>query len=331
MNITIDIELKLIEYYLTPHTLRDTARVILGHKGTKAASAILAKHGIPKHSKEINRQLWEEANLIKYGVRNPSSSAEIKEKRKQSLQQKYGVDNIFQAKATKEQIKQTCLEKYGADHYNKTKEGQKKRKETCLARYGVDHYNKTAEGKTRREQTCISRYGVSAYTQTEEYKNKVRIKQKDSTAKQLATKRKNNTFACSTAEKKYFKVFQDLFGVTEVIPQYKEARYPFLCDFYIKSLDLFIELNFTWTHGGGLFTGCDKDLEKLILWQQKAQTSKYYQNAIETWTKRDPTKYKTAQDNCLNYLVFYTQNDLEIWLVEIANKLNTNTLPILKF
>ena len=170
----------------------------------------------------------------------------------------------------------------------------------------------------------MSRYGVSAYTQTEEYKNKVRIKQKESTAKQLATKRKNNTFACSAAEKKYLKVFQDLFGVTEVIPQYKEARYPFLCDFYIKSLDLFIELNFIWTHGGGLFTGSDKDLEKLILWQQKAQTSKYYQNAIETWTKRDLNTYKIARDNDLNYLVFYTQKDLELWLVEIANKLNTS-------
>ena len=317
MKVPEEIELKLIEYYLTPHTLQDTALTILGHKCTKAASAILAKHDIPKHSKEVVKTLRENTSLAKYGVKNHIASQAVKEKQRQTVRKRYGVDNVFQASVTKNKIKQTCLEKYGTTHYNKTPESKEKHKQTHLARYGVEHYNKTAEGKARREQTCINKYGVSWYTQTDTYKETAMAKQKESTAKQLATKRKNNTVNCSTAEKRYFVILQEVFGVDNVVAQYKEHRYPFLCDFYIKSKDLFIELNFIWTHGGKLFTGCTEDLEKLVLWQQKARCSRYYQTAIDTWTIRDVNKYKKAQENGLNYLVFYTQKDLDTWLAEV--------------
>ena len=324
MEITNEIELKVIEYYLVPHTLQDTASTVLGHKCTKATSAILAKYTIPKHSKEVVKALREETSLAKYGVKHHIASKEVKEKSQQTVREKYGVDNVFQATATKEQIKQTCLERYGTTHYNKTAESKEKHKTTYLAKYGVEHYNKTAEGKARHKQTCLNRYGVSSYTQTEAYKETRRAKQKESTIKQIATKRKNGTLACSSAEKRYLVVLQDIFGADEVVTQYKERRYPFLCDFYIKSKDLFIELNFTWTHGGKMFTGCTEDLEKLALWQQKAEASKYYQGAIETWTVRDIIKFKTAQENNLNYLAFYTQKELDSWLAEMQINCQAN-------
>lgn len=44
-----------------------------------------------------------------------------------------------------------------------------------------------------------------------------------------------------------------VFGNSNVCPQYTSERYPFLCDFYIKPLDLYIELNLYWTHGGHFF------------------------------------------------------------------------------
>ena len=316
MKVTNEIELKVIEYYQEPHTLQDTAMTILGHKCTNATSAILAKYNIPKHSKEKVKALREETCLAKYGVREYGASQDIKEKRQETVRTKYGVDNVFQASVTKEQIKQTYLEKYGVSHYNQTLESKEKHKTTCLAKYGVDHYNKTVEGKTRHKQTCIDRYGVSSYTKTDAYKATRKAKQKESTAKQLATKRKNNTLNCSVAEKRYLSVLQSVFGFEDVVAQYKESRYPFLCDFYIKSKDLFIELNFHWTHGGKMFTGCTEDLEKLTLWQQKAQLSKYYQNAIDTWTIRDLSKNKKAEENSLNYLVFYTQEDLDAWIAK---------------
>ena len=35
--------------------------------------------------------------------------------------------------------------------------------------------------------------------------------------------------------------------------QFSDNRYPFLCDFYIEKLDLFIEYNGHWTHGSHPF------------------------------------------------------------------------------
>lgn len=42
------------------------------------------------------------------------------------------------------------------------------------------------------------------------------------------------------------------FGPDDVVRQYRDPRYPFFCDFYVRSLDLFVECNFHWTHGLGL-------------------------------------------------------------------------------
>ena len=101
------------------------------------------------------------------------------------------------------------------------------------------------------------------------------------------------------------------YGEQDVIRQYQsDPRYPFACDFYIKSLDLFVELNLTWTHGGKQFVGSEEDLAKLAIWQEKAKHSKFYENAIETWTIRDVIKIQTAAKNNLNYKVYYKEADL---------------------
>ena len=87
---------------------------------------------------------------------------------------------------------------------------------------------------------------------------------------------------------------------------YKCDRYPYYCDFYIVEDDLFIELNAHWTHGGMPFDetneNCIKQLEE---WKEKAKTSKFYENAIQTWTVRDVQKLKCAKENNLNYKVIY--------------------------
>ena len=78
--------------------------------------------------------------------------------------------------------------------------------------------------------------------------------------------------------------------------QYRDKiRYPFRCDFYIPSEDLFIEANLHWTHGGRPFREDDPEcLTQLLDWQRKAATSKFYENAIQTWTVRDVLKLQSA-------------------------------------
>jgi hypothetical protein len=81
---------------------------------------------------------------------------------------------------------------------------------------------------------------------------------------------------------------------------------------------LYIECNFSWTHGKHWFNENDaNDLTKLQKWKDKH--SKYYDNAIKTWTIRDVAKRNTAEANNLNYLVFWKIDELEHWVNSIID------------
>ena len=123
-----------------------------------------------------------------------------------------------------------------------------------------------------------------------------------------------------------YQILCDKFGPEDVIRQYQDPRYKrsdwhlYLCDFYIKSLDLFIELNGYWTHWRHPFDPSNvKDLERLETLRSKSSTSRTYQNAIKVWTIDDPEKIRIAKDNNLNYLVVY---DFELAIKEFKEALD---------
>lgn len=120
------------------------------------------------------------------------------------------------------------------------------------------------------------------------------------------TKVINHTFNVSKPETQLYRYLCEIYGKQDVLRHYKCEKYPFYCDFYIKSKDLFIELNKHWTHGSKPYNKEDSDCEQqLLIWKEKAKTSQYYVNAINTWTVRDVNKLHTAQENNLNYIVIY--------------------------
>ena len=106
--------------------------------------------------------------------------------------------------------------------------------------------------------------------------------------------------------------------LSDVITQYKDDRYPFACDFYIPSLDLFIECNYRWTHGGKPYEGTEDD--KQIVQKWKAKNTKFYNNAIQTCTDRDINKRNIAKKNKLNYLFFYSILEIEKWIKDGKDK-----------
>ena len=56
--------------------------------------------------------------------------------------------------------------------------------------------------------------------------------------------KKNNSFNKSKEEEKYYSYLLHLYSSEDIVRQYYDKdRYPFHCDFYIKSEDLFIEVN----------------------------------------------------------------------------------------
>lgn len=82
--------------------------------------------------------------------------------------------------------------------------------------------------------------------------------------------------------------------------EYKEKRYPSRCDFYIPHVDLFIEYQGNWTHGGRPFTGSEADIVKLDKWKLLSKSKSYYKSAIHDWTVADVRKREIAKANNLN-------------------------------
>lgn len=251
---------------------------------------------------------------------------EIKEKTKRTLLERYG-DSHYN---NRNKCKQTCLEKYGVDSPMLLDSVKDKIKETNIKRYGVEWsaQNKEINQKTidtqikkyggvfnpeKVKKTNIEKYGVEKPFMSSDIQNKIRDKKDIILQKVNNTKRINGTFNSSNTEKASKTLLIKKFGIDNVIEQYKSDLYPFYCDFYIKNLDLYIECNYHWTHGGHIFNKDNiNDIEKLNKWKQK--NTKFYNNAINTWTHRDIEKFNCADKNNLNYKAFYSLDELKQYL-----------------
>lgn len=121
----------------------------------------------------------------------------------------------------------------------------------------------------------------------------------------------------SSFELTVFKKLVEKYGFDDVFYEYGfhpyDERYPFNCDFYIKSLDLFIELNIHFSHGGGWYMDTKED--KLRLEHLKSSPNKMSKETMNAWGKRDVEKRELAKKNQLNYLVFWDIDlyDFFIW------------------
>lgn len=193
------------------------------------------------------------------------------------------------------------------EHKNKIRDslrGKLKSEEHCKH---LSESHKTLNYLKNYERTCLQKYGVRNVFQNEEVKKKCNTP--EVVIKRFNAMRKNNTFNSSKREDYLYNILLTHFNKDDIIRQYGDSRYPFHCDFYIKSLDLFIELNAYWTHNNKPFDVTNKNhLSELRDWEQKATTSKHYKNAIEVWTKRDVEKLKSLTNNKLNYILIYDMN-----------------------
>lgn len=132
------------------------------------------------------------------------------------------------------------------------------------------------------------------------------------------TKKKNNSLNVSKPEEFCSQLLKQYFE--DVQCQYKCEEFPFAVDFYIPQLNLFIDLNFHWTHGKEPFNENNTQHQKqLEQWRQRSEKSKFYSNAIYTWTDLDVRKSIITEQNGINRLVFYKQSTFENWLEEIKH------------
>lgn len=195
-----------------------------------------------------------------------------------------------------ETIKNTKFLKYGDENYNNST----KTNETCKQKYGG---NGIRGDREKAKQTMLSKYNVASYLVSPEInnmRNNATIQNKIQ-----ETKRVHKTFNTSKPENLYYNYLCNKYGKENVLRQYKDDRYPFNCDFYIKSEDLFIELNLFPTHGKEPF---DENNILHIEYLERCKISP--KNWIEAqipliWAGTDVLKWETAQKNKLNYLRIY--------------------------
>ena len=108
----------------------------------------------------------------------------------------------------------------------------------------------------------------------------------------------DNLFNTSIPEEKLNDLLVEKYGEKDVFRQFISKKYPWHCDFYIKSIDTFIELQGMWTHGSHPYNpNSIKDQVKLQQWQSIANNgSRVYRNAIKVWTILDPNKRKMEEN-----------------------------------
>lgn len=197
------------------------------------------------------------------------------------------------SKTTKAKRQETSLCRYGNKYYN----NPAKATATCKERYGTGRNNQKVE------QTMLLRYGVKSYLGSDEVnsmRNNSEIQHKIQ-----KTKRVNKTFNTSKPEEDYYEYLCSVYGEADVYRQYKDSRYPYNCDFYIKSEDLFIELNLFPSHYVEPFDSANPEHVALL-----RKCKEYPDNWMDTkmaavWGETDIEKYECARKNNLKYLRIY--------------------------
>ena len=244
------------------------------------------------------RQKMSETNLERYGATNPYGSKEIRDKIKKTNLERIRVENPFQKKDV--QLK--------ARHNAHTKEAEHKRQSTNLEKYGNPYHIASKEVRQKTLNTLKERYNVS---------NSYSIPRIHSKAVQNSLGFHDNSGNESSWEAILYNALRD--KNIKFDPHYNlDKRYPYHCDFYLPDTDTFIEINGFWMHGGHWFDSNNQDdLDKLLVWSEKAKNSKLYETAIYVWTKNDLEKRNCAIKNNLNYIVLWTLEDINNFILTL--------------
>lgn len=317
---------------------------------TKGVKTRKEKYGTANNHRKI-----EETKLKRYGDKNyrnvPKFHQTIQERyrmtwsemvksdliqnaTRQTLKEKYGVSSMKEycnLPEHKEKFKKTICEKFNVDsisEYFKHPEIVNKHLQTIREKYGIEHAGdifKLPEIQKKSIQSIIERFELNYryddnLTADENYIIVFGMMiSTDGIQKKIHdTHKKNHSFSSSKGEQ----IILDLLkkSYSDIIYQYRSKEYPFNCDYYIPSLDLYIEYQGNQNHGHMPFDPNNLEhISRLEYWHQKNKELKErtnrkstrYDKMIEGWTVSDPKKRSIALKNGLNLL--------EIWPTHTYN------------
>ena len=174
---------------------------------------------------------------------------------------------------------------------------------TKLRKYG----NKNYVNRAKAAQTNLRKTGYETPLSNPSVINS--IDRDEWKRKQFATKKKNGTFKSSKQEDKIYELLKSVFP--NIIRQYYSDEYPFNADFYDPHQPhVRFEFQGMWTHGKHAFDENNVDDQNLVTFW-KSKNTKYFDNAIDTWTRRDVIKRNTAKKNGIVLIEFWCINDVK--------------------
>lgn len=328
-------------YYRLKNNLKKRPVCIICGKPVKYTSGHYAKFCSKECQysdlgKKITKDIKIKSNLEKYGVEHTSQLKEVTDKRtksradhvdkiqqhvRESLYKKYGAYDVMHIPHILQKIKDTNLKKFGVEFplqqlKKENSEIYQKISQTCINKFGVDSPLKNKEVREKIKQTNIQKYGVDNPLKNKE------IWKKSQDNRQISSK--------SKLENNFLNYLKLKYESDDIITQYKSKEYPYYCDFYIKSINLYIEIQGHWTHNDHPFDINNLNDQLIMdIWRTKSLSDKYYKNALNTWTIKDIEKRNTAIQNNLNYLEIFGKTDLnkyiDIFENYIKNMENNNT------
>ena len=328
-------------YYRLKNNLKKRPVCIICGKPVKYTSGHYAKFCSKECQysdlgKKITKEIKIKSNLEKYGVEHTSQLKEVTDKRtksradhvneiqqhvRESLYKKYGAYDVMHIPHILQKIKDTNLKKFGVEFplqqlKKENSEIYQKISQTCINKFGVDSPLNNKEVREKIKQTNIQRYGVDNPLKNKE------IWKKSQDNRQISSK--------SKLENNFLNYLKLKYESDDIITQYKSKEYPYYCDFYIKSINLYIEIQGHWTHNDHPFDINNLNDQLIMdIWRTKSLSDKYYKNALNTWTIKDVEKRNTAIQNNLNYLEIFGKTDLnkyiDIFENYIKNMENNNT------
>lgn len=262
------------------------------------------------------QKYWINQFEEKTGLRSSLLLPNIKEKTQQTLLNKYGVDNVSKSSIIKEKKKQSFINHYGYEN-NFCNE--------LILNKAIDNSH-LLESNIKRKNTCINKYGKETFLETNKGKSlsnshKLKIskavKSKEFQEKRFNTLSKNNTWNKSKIEELVYSELLKYFNSNDIIRQYKSKLYPFYCDFYIQSKDIYIEVQGSQFHHFKPFESTNEDLIELQKLIDLSKNHKQYLAIINTWTKYDVIKRNIARKNKLNYIEIFPKDNYELIIKNI--------------
>jgi hypothetical protein len=216
--------------------------------------SLLANYGVSNISQLGSVKAKKVRNCLeRYGVSNPQKALSVRRKTRATNRSRYGVSCTFQSPQVKLKSKATNLKRLGCAYPAQSAGVMRRRVQTNLERYGTEHAFQADSVKEKVRQTLLSRYGVENIAQHSESRKKA-IKSMQSTCVVACGGRQ---FVCQGYERFAVKKLVKKFGAKDILSQFDEAFQPlkignriYTPDFYIKSLDTYVDVKSIFTMFG---------------------------------------------------------------------------------